>query len=272
MSRWVIRMAVLLAFAAAPAYADVELYVTVYKDKDVTIVENINITKDIEIDVTVDIDVLSSAEADAYINQENFLNEACENCAEKRDTIVDSANDNEGIATINQAAGNQNNQGSSVAVAVDRRAGSNGTTGGGTEFGFGHAQAHVEQDNFTNLVETINLEFRDALIDTSVNDNLGIVHVNQATGNNNNQANALAIGASFVGEGVALAEADLGQVNTLNQVYESDLTTEPDPFVGINKTAKILDSINGNIGTVGVNQTAGNMANQGNVVAIAVAQ
>ena len=264
------RMAMLLAFAAAPAYADVELYVTIFKDKDVTINEEIDIFKDIEIDATVDIDVLSSAESDAYINQENFENEACENCAEKSDTIVDSANENSGIATVNQAAGNNNNQGSAIAVAVDVEVGGDGGGGTGTDHGFGHAQAHAEQDNFFNLVDAINLLFRDSLIESSVNDNLGIVHVNQATGNNNNQANGLAIGVSLVGQGVALAEADLGQVNCFNSVYESDSGENGD--FGINKTATITDSINGNQGVIGVNQTAGNMANQANIVAIAAAQ
>jgi hypothetical protein len=263
-------MAVLLALAAAPAYADVQLYVTVYKEKDVSIYEEINVSKDIDIDATVDIDVLSSAEADAYINQENFTNRACENCAEKTDTIFDSVNENAGIATVNQAAGNNNNQASSIAVAVDARVGQDGDTN--TEDGFGHAQAHAEQDNFANLVDAVNIIFRDALIDTSINDNLGIVHVNQATGNMNNQGNALAIGVSLVGDGVALAEADLGQVNCNNTVFESDSEVSTEPGFGINKTATITDSVINNQGVVGVNQTAGNMANQANVVAIAAAQ
>jgi len=270
MNSWTIRTAVLLAFAAAPAYADVELYATIYKDKDVTIVETIDITKDIEIDATVDIDVVSSAEADAYLNQENSNNTACENCAEKTDTIIDSANDNLGITTINQAAGNNNNQGSSIAVAVDARVGTDGGADGSP--GFGHAQAHAEQDNHNNLVDAINLLFRDALIDNSINFNHGIVHANQATGNNNNQANVLAIGVSLAGDGVALAEADLGQVNCFNTVLESDSTPGAEPDFGINKTATINESVNGNTGVIGVNQTVGNMANQANVVAIAAAQ
>ena len=267
MDRWVLRLAVLLAFAATPAYADVELYASIYKDKDVTITEIIDIDKDIDINVTVDVDVLSSAEADAYINQVNENNGACENCAEKSDTIVDSALDNQGITTINQTAGNNNNQGSSIAVAVDARVGQDGGADG--EDGFGHAQAHAEQINQFNIVDAVNLIFRDALIDNSINGNLGIVHVNQATGNNNNQANGLAIGVALVGQGVAIADADLGQVNTENQVYESD---SGGGNFGINKTATIVGSINGNQGVVGVNQTAGNMANQANIVAIAAAQ
>jgi hypothetical protein len=152
-------------------------------------------------------------------------------------------------------------------VAVDVEVGDG--NGGGTDHGFGHAQAHAEQDNTYNLVDAVNLLFRDSLIDRSINGNLGIVHVNQATGNNNNQANGLAIGVALVGQGVALAEADLGQVNTCNEVYESD---SGGGDFGINKTATIVDSINGNQGVVGVNQTAGNMANQANIVAIAAAQ
>jgi len=263
-------LAALLAFAAAPAYADVDLFVTVYKQKDVTITETIDKKVDVFIDVTVDIDVLKSAEADAIINQTNRNNEACENCAEKSDTIHDSANLNSGIVTINQAAGNNNNQGSAIAVAVDVEVGDD--PGTGTDHGFGHAQSHVEQINELNLVDAVNLLFRDALIEDSVNNNTGVVHVNQAAGNNNNQANALSVGFSLAGDGVALAEADLGQVNQNNQVFESDFDGDATDFIGVTKTAIISNSVNDNTGVIGVNQTAGNMANQGNVVAVAAAQ
>jgi hypothetical protein len=86
----------------------------------------------------------------------------------------------------------------------------------------------------------------------------------------NNQANALSLAVSL-SAGVALSEADLGQVNTFNTVRESDATSGGAVRVGINKNADIVGSISGNTGVVGVNQAVGNMANQANVVSIAAA-
>ena len=127
-----------------------------------------------------------------------------------------------------------------------------------------------------NLVDTVNLLFRDAVIANSINGNLGIVNVNQSAGTANNQANMVALAVSLVDEedeggGVALAEADLGQVNAFNRVQESDSdpTSGSDPFLGINKSATIVGSVNNNTGIVNVNQGAGNMANQANNVSAA---
>ena len=103
-------------------------------------------------------------------------------------------------------------------------------------------EPEAEERGDGNLVDTVNLLFRDAVIENSINDNTGIVNVNQAPGSMNNQANLVSVAVSLVspGEGgVALSEADLGQVNVGNQVYESDSdpTSGSDPFLGINKSA-----------------------------------
>jgi hypothetical protein len=267
MHRWIMGVA-MLAFVAAPATADVDAFATIYKDKDITIQEWITITKTVEIDVTVVSEPDSVAEAFALVNQTNNDNEACENCAEKSDTISDSAVGNSGIITVNQAAGNNTNQGDDIAIAIDRLIPGGGGGGGGTD-SFAHAQAHVEQDNNRNDVDAVEILFRDALITSSFNFNSGVVHANQSTGNNNNQANALSMAVGLSGEGVAMAEADLGQTNCGNTNFESqDGAT---PFDGINKTAVIAGSVSNNSGIVGVNQSSGNNGNQANVVAFAVA-
>ena len=80
MLRWVISVAVLLAFAAAPASADVDAYATIYKTKDITVTEEINITKNVDIDVRVDVEPESVAEAFALLNQTNVHNHACTAC------------------------------------------------------------------------------------------------------------------------------------------------------------------------------------------------
>lgn len=255
----------------ALAMADVEVKAKVNKAKDIRVQERINIDKQARIDAQVRIPVKKAAESQVLVNQTNFRNEVCTNCDEKRDIIVNSGNGNSGVLDMNQAAGNMNNQGNAVSIAVDvidpSDGGDNGTP---RSFdGFTDAQAHADQKNFSNVVDTVNILFRDALIRDSINDNKGVAHVNQAPGNMANQTNAFSLAVSLARGGVALAEADLGQVNRNNRIAESDSRgrDQGDPgFIGINKRADILASINGNTGVVGVNQSAGNMANQANVV------
>jgi hypothetical protein len=71
--------------------------------------------------------------------------------------------------------------------------------------------------------------------------------------------------------GVAIAEADLGQFNTLNHVGESNTVNASGAIgtVGIHKNATVTGSLNGDIGIFGVNQTVGNNGNQANIVSIA---
>jgi len=172
-------------------------------------------------------------------------------------TINHSILFNVGIVGVNQDSGNMNNQGNAFAVAVVD------VTGVGA---FANPQAAAEQVNYGNFVwevdPTIVLRKQDLLIN-AVNNNQGIVGVNQSVGNMNNQGNAVAIAAGLLrdtvgGVVIALAEADLGQVNAENIVLEQ----------ASQKLDWIQDSINNNHGITSVNQSAGNMNNQGNVVAI----
>jgi hypothetical protein len=257
------------------AFADVDVFATIDKTKDVFIVEDIAVFKFVDLFVFVPLTATKAAESDALVNQTNTLNQSCTNCDEKRDTITGSGNTNSGVLSINQAAGNMNNQGNAVSIAVDVQVTATGPDDPPIptqleSSGFAEAQAAVDQLNTANFVDTVNLLFRSGAIDDSLNDNSGVVHVNQAPGNMNNQANALSLAVSL-SAGVALSEADLGQVNTFNTVRESDATSGGAVRVGINKNADIVGSISGNTGVVGVNQAVGNMANQANVVSIAAA-
>jgi len=106
----------------------------------------------------------------------------------------------------------------------------------------------------------VNVAYRDALIADSINDNTGVVLVNQAVGNIFNQANMLTVGISLSGL-MALAEADLGQENVGNVFNETN--TNKSSFIGVEG-----GSINGNRGVVEVNQSAGTLGNQLNAVNI----
>jgi len=262
---------------AGPAYADVTVTGEIDLTKTIDVTETVDIDTDVLLDVEVVLDAEKFAESVAIANQSNYDNEACTNCAEKEDLILDSVNGNEGVASLNQSSGNLNNQGTLISVAVD--ADSDFDIPGNS--GFAESLAAADQRNGTpdalagddgsysdgqNLVETVNVLFRNGEIQNSFNGNTGLVYGNQATGNMANQVNVLSLAFAIDDNGVAISEADLGQVNANNVVRES--SSEENGF-GVFKVASTSNSLNGNTGIVGVNQSVGNMSNQANVVSIA---
>ena len=98
----------------------------------------------------------------------------------------DSVDFNIGIVGVNQNGGNNNNQTNAVAVAV------------GLDAGLALAETALGQENSNNLVEDTNTLKRDRIGGGfgSVNNNTGIVGVNQSAGANNNQSGAVSIAAS----------------------------------------------------------------------------
>lgn len=268
-------VAAVFGLGISSAMADVTVEALIKKTKTITIVEDLDVFKDVILTVNVISEPDKFAESVTLVNQSNERNEGCGNCAEKTDTLFESGNDNSGILSINEASGNMTNQANAISAAVDTR-----TVGGGgggppavnTNAGFAESQAAVSQDNNNSIVRTVNLLFRDAEIENSLSNNTGIIFVNVGTGNMSNQANALSLAVSFALEGVALAEADLGQFNTFNKVFESDSVGVPPAEFGINKAVLLTNSINNNAGIVGVNVTTGNFANQGNVVSFSAVQ
>lgn len=295
-------------FIVNSASADVNVLANINKTKDITVTETVTITKTVDLIAVVGSVPGKAAESTGIINQANYGNLDCGNCAEKNDTISNSIGGgdggaNNGIINVNQASGNMNNQGNAVSVAWDFD-----TSPGPTplppavpppspqavgDSSFANSQAHVDQKNGAynvpletgetligigfdpNTVDAVNLLFRDAVITNSINGNTGIVNVNQAVGNNGNQANNVSLAVSLLtsgtqGGGVALSEADLGQLNTGNHNWESDANgVAGDEVFGIHKSATIDGSVNDNVGIVGVNQSAGNMSNQANNVSAA---
>jgi hypothetical protein len=302
-------------FIANAASADVNVLANINKTKDITVTETVTITKTVNLEAVVVSIPGKAAESTGIINQANHNNQDCGNCAEKRDEITNSIGGatsaaNHGIVNVNEAAGNMNNQGNAVSVAWDLRnppsipvpppptpVPPNVNVGTAS---FANSQAHVDQKNGAynvttaptttgaepvttvvyqpNTVDAVNLLFRDAVITNSIDHNTGIVNVNQAAGNNGNQANNVSVAVSLLSDGtapedggVALSEADLGQVNTGNHAWESDANAVAGDGInlGIHKSATMTGSVSNNVGIVDVNQSAGNMSNQANNVSAA---
>jgi hypothetical protein len=111
------------------------------------------------------------------------------------------------------------------------------------------------------------LIFKHARISNSINNNTGIVGVNQDVGNMVNQANVVAVAVTNSRTALTHAQAEADQRNTLNFSFHSELEVDID---NPNLTATITGSNNNNRGVVGVNQNAGNMNNQANLVALSV--
>lgn len=262
--------ALFLAFAL-PAAADVTVTADIYKEKDIVINEDVYKDKNVEINATVDVELDKASEAGAIVNVVTSDNSVTTGHSDitgstvKKSTIensigYDDATKNTGIMGVNQASGNMNSQGNVVSGSVDVDA---VDAAGNPLLGFSDAQSSVEQDNTSNSVNETHVynsypagfEYhRYSLITNSIKNNLGVTGVNQSSGDMNNQTNSTSLAVnSGLSAMVALAEADLGQYNANNRVHV--VNTETGTY--------ITNSINSNHGITNVNQTTGNMNNQG---------
>ena len=226
---------------------DVDAEIFKFKDKDIE--EDILKDKAVFLQVQVMAMVEKFAESDLQVYQKNENNSLEEVETFRTDTIENSASTNTGVLSVNQASGNFLNQGNAVSAAVAT----------GADPSFGEAQANAQQINTLNPFNSIEGTEREALIDTSIDGNSGISHVNQAVGVFSNQANAvsMAVTTGADGAGTILTEADLGQLNFELGLIEQNAT----------RLATLTTSVTNNSGITGVNQTVGNYSNQGNIVA-----
>jgi hypothetical protein len=141
-----------------------------------------------------------------------------------------------------------------------------------TDGGAAEANAIVNISNHDLLVDGGEANFfaikRTATIDGSVNSNKGIVGVNQDVGNFANQANVVSFAYTQSAKSVADSKAFVEQENEDSTSIDHEAF---DPNANM-RGASITNSVNGNLGIVGVNQNAGNGNNQTNAVALAVGQ
>jgi hypothetical protein len=241
-----------VGLGASTAMADVTIDAAVTKTKDTNILEVITRDKKINIDVNVMSVSAKFSEALSVLNQsgDSVINESN---TSRSDTISGSGSDNSGITVLNQSSGSLNNQGSSVSGTA--------AAAGVTGDVFSEAQAAAGQYNSSSTLFSNSVADRTADINNALNTNSGVLHANQSVGNMNNQGNGLALALSFGSGGVVLSDAALGQSNSGHNISESSVT----------RTASMAASVTGNSGIVGVNQAAGNFANQANIVAVGMA-
>lgn len=283
---------------AAPAFADLDAFAQIFKQENTTINVDIDIDKDIVVTAIkgtvvitdngqiVEPDLVNgAAEASAFANVTNTGNRVNDENdgvpnpggnppdvlnLERTALINGSINGNSAIVGVNQDVGNMVNQANIVALAYTDVVGS-----------VTDAKAGTDQLNSDNVVETFEVfpiitppdaddavgqflanpeTFQlKALIVDSINDNTGIVGVNQNTGDMNNQTNSVAVAAGL-DPMVALGESDLGQENTFNRVDALNTV----------KASFISNSVTGNTGVVQVNQSSGHLNNQGSAITLSV--
>jgi len=244
-----------------PAMADVDVYAEIDKTKTVTVTEDIDIDKTITVTADVTVTPTSAAEAATVVNTEILGNTVLKNVETAPEeafleTIAEISGaafaGSSGIIQVNQAPGNMNNQGNATAVSIVAP-----STGETANEALTNAQASEEDINAGNVVGAYRTELQDLISGDAFRGVTGILNVNQAAGNMNNQHNSVAIA---VGDGiVALSEADLGQTNALN--YVEEINTFKFDTISNNAFAQCSGIIN-------VNQSTGNMNNQSNVLAI----
>jgi hypothetical protein len=123
------------------------------------------------------------------------------------------------------------------------------------------AHALVSQILVNNVVNEQDVTHT-SLVQGSFNDSAGIIGINQSTGSSNNQANVRAF-AVAPGLG-ALQDA---QADVTMEMHDNSITTS-----GGSLTAGIDHSFNNTAGVVAVNQVAGSLNEQANVLALSMGQ
>jgi len=257
MRKWLVMTLIgALALIPAAALADVDIDVDIEKDKTKVVHEKLVKFKAAVILVLVLKLTDKAAESETLVNQTNTDNSQV-NIFNTSESTTESVS-GDGITGVNQASGNMNNQANAVSVAVVG-GNSNGNSSDNSHSSlflggsFAESQAASDQKNKSNHVLD---KFSSSSSDLGDVSGSGITGVNQASGSINNQANAVSV-AVGVDPGVALSEADLGQVNSWNRAFS--LFSESVASIG---------SVSGN-GITGVNQSSGHMNNQSNVVSVA---
>lgn len=127
---------------------------------------------------------------------------------------------------------------------------------------FSESDLQVNQLNVANTLEEVETKRTDTILGSATGNN-GVLSVNQASGNLNNQGNAVSA-AVTTGDGLpvfAEAQANVEQDSTLSPLVSIQVAE---------RDALIDNSINANTGVTHVNQSPGTFNNQANALSMAV--
>jgi hypothetical protein len=189
----------------------------------------------------------------AVVNQRLTGNRVEESGVSHSSRIENSFLGNQGLVSVNQDSGNLNNQANVRAIAF---------ANGDAEVVLPGVELSARSSD--NEVISSGLPHSDAIVG-SFNDTVGIVGVNQSSGNLNQQANvlALAVGLRISPEVAILEEHDLDAA--MPEPCEAVEPTEP-------RTETLMDSFTNFRGIAQVSQSAGNQNIISNVIGISVDQ
>lgn len=191
-------------------------------------------------------------DGEAVMGQALVGNRVEEGSVIRQAVIGEAFQGNAGIVSVNQSAGNLDNQANVRAIAM-------GEDTGPLQFLSATGTA-VASGNVVNSSGP-----RETRIENSFNDTVGIVGVNQSAGNLNQQLNAVVLAAgTLVGpDAIALGDSMLSSVgarndNTVNKDRESP------------RQNVMTDSFRNFRGIAQINQTAGDLNRVGNAVGMSI--
>jgi hypothetical protein len=235
--------------------------------------KNIDIEEIVTKAVNIDLHIALNFTPDVAAQANGFVGIAIESNAfvpsphASQNAVIDgAAADNSGMTLIQQAAGVGYNQGINVSiaeVAVGDRP-------------FADAQMDMEQEvtgntilgeiavgngngDGTDVSLAANSGDATASMTAAVRGNVGVTVVQQNAGVANNQHVGMALAVALGPGGVALSDSDMSQAISSNTVQN----------FGGTKTASLSNSVSRNTGITVVQQSAGNLGNQGVNLAIA---
>lgn len=280
-------LALLMAFTAPALAGDGD--VQFYAFKTISLAETFTYSENVFFTGTGDF--VFDGEAWAKIQEQQELysltlyeTDLTGNFPTKTASITASFNNGTGIANVNQAPGNLNNQANEVALSL----GNEGTLAAGatepTTFYGMYCEAQVVTVQYNGILYDPTNDTRTAAgntyntggfnksdnIGNSFNGFTGIANVNQSAGSLNNQGNAVAI-AGGVDQVIVKAATNvmLAQNNAYSQMVESTAGAGTGTGVGNNTSDTIRNNaFGGAFGVFNVNQSSGSLNNQKNVVAI----
>jgi hypothetical protein len=200
----------------------------------------------------------ASAEVDVEAVQSLVGNSVIVDGGNRSVEFVDSGNLLAGVLSINQEAGNMNQQANVRSIAVAMADG-----------GFGDVQIGVNtlQELRNNSLTVGGVSDTSVTIANSFNNGSGIVGINQTAGNMNQQLSVVAIGIGLnVGpDAVQIGDTQLGQIGTdadnqrtddgLLDTGHNSLTNSFNDFSGIAQVSQVTGDMNRVTQVVGVSLT-----------------